>query len=367
MIRKYVLAINPGSTSTKLSVFHGEEEIKSHKIEHKGLDRFEQIIDQYDYRLGLILDWLRDVKIDLKELVAIVGRGGLLRPIPCGIYLVDDFMADDLKVGVNGQHASNLGGLLAKGIADLEGLNAYIVDPVSVDEFKPVSRISGLKEISRISLVHALNIKAVVHRFERENNKKAEDLNLIVAHLGGGISIAPIERGRIIDVNNANHGGPFSPERAGTLPCGDLVKLCYSGRYSLNEMRSMINGKGGLFSYLGTYDAREVVNRINQGDEYARLIYDSMAYQIGKEIVSMAVVLKGRVDRILITGGLAHESYLVDKIMEMIHFVAEVEIYPGEDEMEALNQGVLRVLNHIEEAKNYKEEVESWQKILATY
>lgn len=366
MIRKYVLAINPGSTSTKLSIFQGEIEVKSHKIEHEGLEKFSQIIDQYEYRLRLVLDWLIGEKIDIKELVAVVGRGGLLRPIPCGIYYVDDFMVNDLKVGINGQHASNLGGLLAKGIGDLEGINSYIVDPVSVDEFKPVSRISGLKEIERISLVHALNIKAVVHRFERENGKNAEELNLIVAHLGGGISIAPIEKGRIIDVNNANHGGPFSPERAGTLPCGDLVKMCYSGKNSLNDMRKMITGKGGLYSYLGTYDAREVMNRITKGDEYARLIYDSMAYQIGKEIVSMAVVLKGKVDKILITGGLANDEYLLNKILEMIYFVSEVEIYPGEDEMEALNGGVLRVLNGIEEPKNYQEEVESWQKILAS-
>lgn len=366
MTRKYVLAINPGSTSTKLSIFEEEIEIKSNKVEHDRieLEVFSHVIDQYQYRLELILKWLMDEGINLNELIAVVGRGGLLRSIPGGTYTVTDFMIEDLTNCINGEHASNLGGLLARGIADMVQIPSYIVDPVSVDEFKDVSRISGLKEISRISLVHTLNIKAVINRRAKEINKNVEDLNFIVAHLGGGISISPIEKGKIIDVNNANHGGPFSPERAGTLPCGDLVKLCYSGKYTYQEMKSMIQHKGGLYSYLGTSDAREVYNRILQGDKYAELIYDAMAYQIGKEIACSAPPLKGKVDNIIITGGLAYAAYLLGKIEEMVKFIAPIIIYPGENEMEALNLGVLRVIHNKEKHKIYDEEVGTWQKIL---
>lgn len=366
MTRKYVLAINPGSTSTKLSIFEEEKEVKSKKVEHKKdeLEKFNHVIEQYDYRLNIILDWLCEEDIMLKELIAVVGRGGLLRPIPGGTYIVTDLMVGDLENCINGEHASNLGGLLAKGIADLVDIPSYIVDPVAVDEFNDVARISGLKEIPRISLVHALNIKAVVNRRAKELNKNIEDLNFIVAHLGGGISISPIEKGRIIDVNNANHGGPFSPERTGTLPCGDLVKLCYSGKYSYKEMKSMIQNKGGLYSYLGTSDAREAYNRILSGDKYAELIYNAMAYQIGKEIASNAPALKGKVDNIIITGGLAYAAYLISKIEEMVNFIAPIVIYPGENEMESLNLGALRVIHNIEKYKIYDEEVVAWQKIL---
>ena len=366
MNRKYVLAINPGSTTTKISVFEDEIEIKSIKIEHliKDLQGFEHVYDQYEYRLGLIMDWIKNVGIGLDEIIAVVGRGGLLRPIPGGTYLVSSLMVEDLKVGINGEHASNLGGLLAKGIADLEGIPSFIVDPVSVDEFEDVSRISGLKDIPRISLVHALNIKAVIHRLANELNRNIGELNLIVAHLGGGISIAPIKNGRIVDVNNANHGGPFSPERTGSLPCGNLVKLCYSGEYNYKEIKNMIQGKGGLYSYLGTTDAREVYNRILEGDKYAELIYNSMAYQIGKEIASSAPALKGKVDYIIFTGGLAYGSYLMNKITEMVSFIAPIVVYPGEDEMQALNQGALRIINNVENYKIYEDEVEAWQRIL---
>lgn len=366
MTKKYVLAINPGSTSTKLSIFDEEKEVRSKKVEHKKdeLVKFNSVFEQYDYRLEMILNWLSDEDIMLNELIAVVGRGGLLRSIPGGTYIVTDLMVEDLRDGINGEHASNLGGLLAKGIADIEGISSYIVDPVAVDEFNDVARISGLKEIPRISLVHALNIKAVVNRRSKELNRNVEDLNFIVAHLGGGISISPIEKGKIIDVNNANHGGPFSPERTGTLPCGDLVKLCYSGKYSYKEMKSMIQNKGGLYSYLGTSDAREVYERILNGDKYAELIYNAMAYQIAKEIASYAPVLKGKVDNIIITGGLAYGNYLISKVEEMINFIAPIIVYPGENEMEALNLGALRVIHNKENYKIYDEEVVAWQKIL---
>ncbi|HOK63391.1 MAG TPA: butyrate kinase [Soehngenia sp.] len=362
MEKRYVLAINPGSTSTKVSLFEGEKEVKSKKLDHdkKDLENFDKIIDQFSYRLKAIEDWLNEENINLESLRAVVGRGGLLRPMPSGTYLVTDAMILDLKIGIQGEHASNLGGILARDIADRVNINAYIVDPVAVDEFEDVARISGLKEIPRRSLVHALNIKAICHRYADEKGKKIEELNLVIAHLGGGISISPIKNGRIVDTNNANQMGPFSPERSGTLPVGDLVELCFSNKYQEKELRKMTHGKGGLVSYLGTFDGREVLKRIENGDTYAKLIYDAMCYQIGKEIASMATVLKGNVEAILITGGLAYSDYLIEKVKEMVSFIAPIYVYPGEDEMKALNEGVLRVLNNEEQAKIYEEEVEKW-------
>lgn len=359
MDRKYVLAINPGSTSTKVSLFEGENELKTFKIDHskEELDKYKKVADQYDYRLNLIKNWLNDEGIPTNSLIAVVGRGGLLRPMPGGTYSVTDSMLEDLKIGIQGEHASNLGGMLARGLANVENISSYIVDPVAVDEFNEVARISGLKQIPRRSLLHALNIKAVGHRRANELNKDLKDLNLIVAHLGGGISIAPIEDGKMIDVNNAKEMGPFSPDRTGGLPVGDIVKMCFSGQYSLAEMKKKIQGEGGLYSYLGTMDGREVETRIDNGDEYAKLIYDAMAYQIGKEIGTYATVLKGKVDNIILTGGLAYSNYLVDKIKEMISFIAEVVVYPGEDEMDALNKGALRVIKGQEKAKIYEDEV----------
>jgi butyrate kinase len=362
MEKKYVIAINPGSTSTKVSLFEGEKEVKSKKLEHdkNDLEKFDRIIDQFSYRLETIEDWLKEEDISLESLRAVVGRGGLLRPMPSGTYLVTDAMILDLQIGIQGEHASNLGGILAKHLADKVNINAYIVDPVAVDEFEDVARISGLKEIPRRSLVHALNIKAVCHRYAEEHGKKIEELNLVIAHLGGGISISPIKNGRIVDANNANQMGPFSPERSGTLPVGDLVELCFSGKYQEKELKKMTHGKGGLVSYLGTFDGREVLKRIEEGESYAKLIYDTMCYQIGKEIASMATVLKGNVEAILITGGLAHSDYLVEKVKEMVSFISPIYVYPGEDEMKALNEGVLRVLNDQEKVKIYEEEVEKW-------
>lgn len=360
MERKYVLAINPGSTSTKVSLFEENKELRTFKIDHKKeeLDNYKRIADQYDYRLNLIKDWLHSENIDGGSLKAVVGRGGLLRPMPGGTYIVSDFMIEDLKVGIQGEHASNLGGMLAKGLGDLENIPSFIVDPVAVDEFHEVARISGLNEISRKSLIHALNIKAVAHRRANEVNRDLEDMNLLVAHLGGGISIAPIENGKMIDVNNAKEMGPFSPDRTGGLPMGDIVKMCYSGKYTLDEMKLKVQGEGGLFSYLGTMDGREVEDRINKDDNYSKLIYDAMAYQIAKEIGAYSTVLNGKVDNIILTGGLAYSSYLMEKIKEMVEFIAEVIVYPGEDEMDALNKGALRVINGNEEAKIYETEVD---------
>lgn len=359
MTREYILVINPGSTSTKVALYKGEERIKLNKIQHNAeeLKKFEKIPDQYEYRLELINNWLKEVNIATSSLRAVVGRGGLLRPMPGGTYIVTDRMVEDLMIGIQGEHASNLGGILAKGIADKENIKSYIVDPVAVDEFEDIARISGIKEIQRRSLVHALNVKAVSRRRAEELGKNIEDLNLIVAHLGGGITVAPVTRGKTIDANNASEMGPFSPERSGGLPVGDLVKLCFSGKYTLKEMKEKIKGKGGLAGYLGTTDAQEVEERIKKGDEKALLIFRAMAYQIGKEIGAMATVLKGDVDNIILTGGLAYSNMLVQEIKEMVDFIAEVVVYPGEDEMEALNKGVLRVLNGVEKEKIYEDEV----------
>ena len=359
MDRQYILVINPGSTSTKVAIFYDDNEIKSHKISHsnKELSKYKKVSEQYEYRLNLIYNWLEDENISTTSLKAVVGRGGILRPMPGGTYLVTDKMIEDLKIGIGGEHAANLGGILARGIADKEGIKSFIVDPVSVDEFEEVSRISGLKEIKRKSQVHALNIKAVSHRRAAELNKNLKELNFVVAHLGGGISICPVKKGRMIDVNNASEMGPFSPERTGTLPVGDLVKMCYSGEYSLEDMEMKIKGNGGLMSYLGTIDARDVEEKISNGDKYAKLIFDAMVYQIAKEIGSYAVVLDGKVDNIILTGGLAYSDYLVNGVIDMVGFIAEVIVYPGEDEMSALNKGVLRVIRGEEKAKIYEDEV----------
>ncbi len=360
MLRKYILAINPGSTTTKVAIYNGEEKVFTKKIDHPRteLDKYHNIIDQYDYRLNLIVEWLREIGINTASLKATVGRGGMLRPIPAGTYLVTDIMIKDLKDCVGGEHASNLGGILAKGIADKEGIKSFIVDPVAVDEMDDIARISGMPDIQRKSQLHALNIKAVSHRYAHENNKSLNDINLIVAHLGGGISVAPLEKGRMTDVNNANEMGPFSPERTGQLPVGELVKMCYSGKYTYNEIKAKIKGKGGLVAYLGTNDAKEAEERANSGDEKAKLVFMAMAYQIAKEIGAMATALCGKVDAIVLTGGLAYSKTLTDKLQNMTKFIAPVVLYPGEDELEALNEGALRVLEGEEVEKIYENEVE---------
>lgn len=365
-MRHFILAVNPGSTSTKVAVFEGTKNLKQRNLVHQKAEvsRFEKVTDQFEFRKNAILNWLEEEGINHNELLAVVGRGGLLRPMPSGTYVITDPMIEDLKIGIQGEHASNLGGIIARAIADSEGIPAFIVDPVAVDEFDDIARISGLPELPRKSLVHILNIKAVSRRVAEKLGKKLEDLNLIVAHLGGGISISPMEKGRIIDVNNANDGGPFSPERAGTVPVGGLVKLAYSGKYTYKELKDKITMYGGLVAYLGTNDAREVEKMILSGDRKAELVFNAMAYQIGKEIGSYAPALYGKVDRIIITGGLAYSKRLTDRITEMVEFIAPVEIVPGEDEMLSLAEGANRVLNNQEKAKIYEDEVKKYDKKL---
>ncbi|MFZ5353854.1 MAG: butyrate kinase [Bacillota bacterium] len=359
MVRENLLVINPGSTSTKVAIFRNGENVVQKNLSHSAeeLSKFEKITDQYEYRSTMILDWLEEEGISAQSLSAVVGRGGLLKPMPSGTYIVTDAMIEDLKIGVQGEHASNLGGIIAKSIADKESIPSFIVDPVAVDEFEDVARISGMPELPRRSLVHALNIRAVGRRAARDMGKRLEEVNFVIAHLGGGISIAPLKNGRIIDVNNANEGGPFSPERAGGLPVGEIIKMCYSGKYTQAEMKKKTVGQAGLVGYLGTNDARDVIKMIENGDKKAELIFDAMAYQIAKEIGSMAAVLMGKVDAIVLTGGIAYSQLLCEKISRKVGFVAPVKVYAGEDEMLALAEGAQRILNGEETAKIYENEV----------
>lgn len=359
MAREYILAINPGSTSTKVALFKGEENVVQKNLDHSPseIEKYEHIADQFEMRKEIILSWLESEGYSTGDLVAVVGRGGLLAPIKGGTYKVTEAMLKDLRAGKRGEHASNLGGIIAKAIADMENIQSFIVDPVSVDEFDDVARISGIPEIERISLGHALNIKAVGRKVAESLGKGFDEVNLVVAHLGGGISVAPVRKGNNIDYNNANEMGPFSPERTGGLPVGALVKMCFSGKYTEKEMKAKIKGKGGLVAYLGTNDARDVIKMIEAGDEKAKLIFEAMGYQIGKEIGAMATALMGDVQAIVITGGLAYSNLLVDYIKDMVSFIAPVVVVPGEDEMGALNGGALRVVNGSEKAKIYEDEV----------
>lgn len=352
-----ILVINPGSTSTKIGVYDDLKLIYDETLRHSAeeIGAYNTIFDQYKFRMDIILNVLKKASIPVESLNAVVGRGGLLKPIEGGTYAVNERLLEDLRVGVQGQHASNLGGIIAYEIAKPLGIPSYIVDPVVVDELDDVARISGHPEIKRASIFHALNQKAVARRYANNAGKAYEDLNLIVAHMGGGVSVGAHRHGRVVDVNNALDGeGPFSPERSGGLPVGSLVKLCFSGKYTLAEVKKMINGKGGLVAYLGTNDGREVQKMIDNGDKKAELVFGAMAYQIAKEICSCAAVLKGNVDAIILTGGLAYGKRLVDAIIERVSFVAKVEVYPGEDELLALAEGGLRVLNGQEKAKEYR-------------
>lgn len=352
-----LLIINPGSTSTKIAIFDNEKLVLEQTLRHSNeeLSSYTRIIDQLEFRKNIILDTLNANGINITKLSAVVGRGGLLKPMEGGTYIVNDKMLEDLKGTVMGEHASNLGGILANEIASQLGIPAYIVDPVVVDEMDEIARVSGMPEIKRICIWHALNQKAVARRAAVDLGKKYEELNLIVAHLGGGISVGVHKKGRIVDVNNALNGeGPFSPERTGSLPVIGLMKLCYSGKYTIDEINKKIAGKGGLVAYLGTNDGREVVKMIESGDKNAEMVYKAMAYQVAKEIGACAAVLEGKVDAVCLTGGLAYDKLLVGWIKESVEFIGDVRIYPGEDEMIALAEGGLRVLRKEETAKEYK-------------
>lgn len=348
MIKDYkILVINPGSTSTKVALFSNEQLLFDKKIEHSNeeLSVFHKIINQYEFRLNIILSFLKEKRIEHSTLDVVVGRGGLLKPIASGAYRVNEKMLEDLHKGVSGEHASNLGGLLAHGIAEKLSIPSYIVDPVVIDEMKPVARISGMPEIPRTSILHALNQKAVARKAALDLGKNYEKVNFVVAHLGGGISVGIHCKGKIIDVNNALNGeGPFALERSGGVPVGALVELCFSGKFSKDEIKKKIKSKGGLVAYLSTNDVREVVKMIKEGDKKAKLILEAMAYQVAKEIGAGATVLKGQIDAILLTGGIAYNNEFVNMIRDRVSFLSLVMVYPGEEEMLALCEGALRVL-----------------------
>lgn len=351
-----ILVLNPGSTSTKIGIFDNERSIFEKTISHPStkLYSFKSIIDQHKFRSESILETLHENGINLSKLNAVCGRGGLLRPIEGGTYIVNQLMLTDLREGFAGQHVSNLGGVIAYDIASGLNIPSYIVDPVVVDEMAEIAKISGAPDIERRSIFHALNQKAVARRVASDFQKKYEEMNLIVTHMGGGITVGVHEMGRVIDVNNGLHGdGPFGPERAGSLPAGDLVTMCYSGEYNREEIIMKLIGQGGLYGYLGTKDSVKVEKMVEAGDEKAKLIFSAMAYQIAKEIGSASAVLKGKVDAIVLTGDLAYGKNLTKEISAYVDWIADVLVFPGENELQALAEGALRVLAGEEEAKLY--------------
>ncbi|ODN30048.1 butyrate kinase [Fervidobacterium thailandense] len=356
-----ILTINPGSTSTKVAVFEDEQLLHSKTLRHstEELAPFQKLTDQFEFRARIVEEFLKEVGIEPNDLAAVVGRGGLLDPIPGGTYKVSEDMLEILREGKNGEHASNLGALIAYEFTKKYGIPSFIVDPVVVDELEPLARYSGHPMFKRKSIFHALNQKATARMAAAQLGKTYEEVNLIVVHMGGGISIGAHRRGKVVNVNNALDGdGPFTPERSGTLPLTQLIDLCFSGKYTLDEMKKKIKGAGGMVDYLGTNDGLTVQQRIREGDKEAELVYKAMAYQIAKWIGKMAAVLKGEVDAIVLTGGLAYDKeFMVKWLTEYVSFIAPVLVFPGGDEERALAMGALRVLRGLEQAKNYAENV----------
>ncbi len=351
-----ILAINPGSTSTKVAVYHDDKPYLVESVKHDAakLAEFGNFLEQYKFRSDFIRNFLASKGIDLTELAAVVGRGGTFKPLASGTYLVNETLKNDVHAGkVQADHVSNLGCLLAAEIAEPLGIPAFFVDPVSVDEFDDVARLSGHPLLPRNSLVHALNVKMVAKKFARQTGKPYERMCLVVAHLGGGISITSHRDGRMIDVNNANDEGPFSPQRCGTLPITGLSKLCFSGKFNASEMKDQLTKKGGVFAYLGTDDILEALNRADAGDAQAALVVEAMVYQIAKYIGAYAAVLDGDCEAILLTGGIAQSERLMNKLAAKVRWIAPVHVFPGEDEMEGLALGALRVLENEESAKTY--------------
>lgn len=350
-----ILALNPGSTSTKMALYRDDHCLFTHSLEHRmeELQGFPAIVDQEEYRREAVLATLQDKGYSLKHLSALVVRGGLLKPLKGGVYAVNEKMVEDLKNSRYGEHASNLGALMGLPLAQELGIPVFTVDPVTVDEFTESARYSGLKGIHRLSMPHALNMKAMARRAAADMGKSYADINLVVAHLGSGTSVSAHRRGRMIDVNNANNEGPFSLERCGTLPAVALIQLCFSGRYNLREMVSLVTAKGGIFSYLGSKDFREVEKKAMAGDVATQRVVEAMVYQIAKEIGAMAAVLDGDVQRIVLTGGMAHAQLVTEPLTQKISFIAPVVVIAGEEELQALVLGALRALRGEENPLQY--------------
>ena len=354
-MEKYILVINPGSTSTKVAIYNKDKELWTESIEHniKQLDKFANISDQYEFRKKNIVDSIIKNNFDFKKLECVIGRGGVgIKPVKSGGYIVNDVMVNRLKNNPLIEHASNLGALIASDIADEIGCNAYIYDPVATDEFTDISRISGLPEVPRYSAFHALNSRAMAMKTAEEKKINYNESNFIVAHLGGGISMCVLEKGRAIDIC-ADDEGPFSPERAGAVPCNKLVDICYNGGYEYKEMKKRLRGKGGIRAYLNTTDLKDVCSRVEQGDKEATLIIDAMIYQIAKAIGALATTLCGKIDYIIITGGVAYDKYIVNEVEKRVKFIAPVKILPGENEMMALANGAYRIIKGEESAQEY--------------
>jgi butyrate kinase len=350
-----ILTINPGATSTKIAVFDGEKPVLKKIVEHQGPDlkNFACVFDQYQYRLELVLKSLNEDGIALKSLNAIVGRGGLLKPLAGGTYAVNEAMVEDLRQAKRGEHASNLGAVLAYNLAEELGIPAFIVDPVSVDELEPVARVSGSPELDRISMCHALNMKAVSRKVAADMREKYADVNLVVAHLGTGVSLSVHHGGRMVDISDGKEEGPFAPDRCGGLPASQLTKLCYSGKYTYEELKRRLLGSGGIYAYFGTKDIREVEKMAYGGNDKAELLLEAFVYQVAKEIGALATVLSGRVDRIILTGGIAYSKRIVDGISKRVSFIAPVVVIAGEEELESLASGALRVLSGEEQPREY--------------
>jgi butyrate kinase len=350
-----VLAVNPGSTSTKVAVFVDGELCKSLSIEHDKavLDSLGAIKNQLEYRLDAIKAALDQEASTLEGLTAVVGRGGLLRPMEGGVYEVNERMVEDALERPLAQHAANLGCALAFSLARERGLKSYIVDAVCTDEYEPEAKISGLPEIPRISFLHALSARASARRASRQLGIRMEDARFVVAHMGGGTTICSVKGGRLIDANNSNDEGPFTPERTGTLPAGSVVNICYSGKYSKSQLRELFLRKGGLFAYTGTNDAKEIIKRIAAGDESALDVMRAMAYQTAKEIGAYAAVLSGRLDAVLLTGGLANWVMFINELRGYISFLGKIIIYPGENEMQALGEGATLAVRGLIAVKKY--------------